>query len=121
MATRPLDDERRGEPGQRLLTGSQTFTLMKGVADSLAGRADIVDLETLSFGEIREALPAAEVDAAIVRGGFPELHAAPDSDAVGRERVGRAAVLCRARHGYPLAEDIEALTAEGLLSRRLPD
>ena len=86
-AARPLRhlkvavDERRGQPGQHLLTGSQKFTLMKGVADSLAGRADIVDLETLSFGELREVLPVAEVDGAILRGGFPELHAAPDIDA----------------------------------------
>ena len=74
-------DERRSEPGQYLLTGSQKFTLMKGVADSLAGRADIVDLETLSFGEIRAARSGAGVDEAVVRGGFPELHAAPGIDA----------------------------------------
>jgi uncharacterized protein len=73
-------DARRSEPGQFLLTGSQKFTLMKGVADSLAGRADIVDLDTLSFAEIVAAAPGTSVDAAIVRGGFPELHAAPEID-----------------------------------------
>jgi len=46
-------DARRNRSGQFLLTGSQKFTLMKGVADSLAGRADIVHLEPLSFAEIR--------------------------------------------------------------------
>ena len=55
---------------------------MKGVADSLAGRADILDLETLSFAEIRGALPDTGLDTAIVRGGFPELWAAPELDAV---------------------------------------
>lgn len=74
-------DQHRSRRGQYLLTGSQKFTLMKGVADSLAGRADIIDLETLSLQEIRASLPATTVEAAIVRGGFPELHAHADIDA----------------------------------------
>jgi hypothetical protein len=40
-------DARRTRNGQFLLTGSQKFTLMKNVSESLAGRADIVELETL--------------------------------------------------------------------------
>ena len=68
--------------GRFLLTGSQKFTLMKSVSESLAGRADIVELETLSFGEIRAAIPQTAVETAIVRGGFPELHANPDIDPV---------------------------------------
>lgn len=74
-------DANRARNGQFLLTGSQKFTLMKNVSESLAGRADIVELETLSFAEIREALPQTGVDAAMVRGGFPELYANPDIDA----------------------------------------
>ena len=74
-------DARRARHGQYLLTGSQKFTLMKGVADSLAGRADVVDLETLSFAETRAALPKTALLPAIVRGGFPELHADPRIDA----------------------------------------
>jgi predicted AAA+ superfamily ATPase len=74
-------DDQRNRNGQFLLTGSQKFTLMKGVADSLAGRADIVHLETLCFAEIRAAVPSTELDAQIVRGGFPELHAQPAIDA----------------------------------------
>ena len=46
-------DSNRGRNGQFLLTGSQRFTLMKGISESLAGRADIVELETLSLSEIR--------------------------------------------------------------------
>jgi uncharacterized protein len=68
--------------GQFLLTGSQKFTLMKSVSESLAGRADIVELETLSLTEIRAALPETAVETAIVHGGFPELYANPDIDAV---------------------------------------
>jgi predicted AAA+ superfamily ATPase len=75
-------DAHRERNGQFLLTGSQKFTLMKSVSDSLAGRADIVELETLSFAEIQGAWPEARVEAAIVRGGFPELWANPDIDQV---------------------------------------
>ena len=74
-------DASRARNGQFLLTGSQKFTLMKNVSESLAGRADIVELETLSLAEIRAALPQTVLEAAIVRGGFPELHANPDIDA----------------------------------------
>jgi hypothetical protein len=75
-------DKGRSRKGQFLLTGSQKFSLMKNVAESLAGRADIVELETLSWAEIRAALPQTGLLAAIVRGGFPELYANPDIDPV---------------------------------------
>ena len=78
-------DAQRGKHGQYLRTGSQKFTLMKGVSESLAGRADIVELETLSLAEIRAALPKARLEAAIVRGGFPELNANPEIDAAALE------------------------------------
>jgi hypothetical protein len=75
-------DAHRTRNGQFLLTGSQKFTLMKNVSESLAGRADIVELETLSFTEIQAVLPETGVETAIVRGGFPELYANPDIDSV---------------------------------------
>ena len=75
-------DAERSRNGRFLLTGSQKFTLMKGVSESLAGRVDIIELETLSLAEIRGALPRTDLETAIVRGGFPELHANPDIDAV---------------------------------------
>jgi len=75
-------DTNRGRNGQFLLTGSQKFTLMHGVSESLAGRADIIELETLSFAEIVGARPETAVESAILRGGFPELHANPEIDFV---------------------------------------
>jgi predicted AAA+ superfamily ATPase len=75
-------DADRNRNGRFLLTGSQKFTLMRGVSESLAGRADIIDLETLSFVEIRTAVPDARLEAAVVRGGFPELNANPRIDTV---------------------------------------
>src|SRR5580698_3573016 len=75
-------DANRTRNGQFLLTGSQKFTLMKNVSESLAGRADIVELETLSFAEIQAALPQTGIETAVVRGGFPELYANLDIDPV---------------------------------------
>src|SRR6266849_1466241 len=75
-------DANRTRNGQFLLTSSQKFTLMKSVSESLAGRADIVELETLSLAEIRAALPDTVIESAMVRGGFPELHANPNIDHV---------------------------------------
>jgi len=73
-------DAHRARNGQFLLTGSQKFTRMKNVSESLAGRADIVQLETLSFAEIQADLPQIEIETAVVRGGFPELYANRDID-----------------------------------------
>jgi uncharacterized protein len=75
-------DANRNRNGQFLLTGSQKFTLMKNISESLAGRADVAELETLSLAEIRGALPETALETAIVRGGFPELHANPEIDVV---------------------------------------
>jgi predicted AAA+ superfamily ATPase len=71
-------DANRRAYGRFLLTGSQKFTLMKGVSESLAGRADIVELETLSLAEIQRADSRTELERTIVRGGFPELHGNPE-------------------------------------------
>jgi len=45
-------DAARHETGRYILTGSQKFTLMREVSDSLAGRCAVLDLETLSAREI---------------------------------------------------------------------
>src|SRR5262250_964114 len=76
-----VDADRSGH-GRFLLTGSQKFTLMKSVSESLAGRADIAELETLSLHEIQTALAKTRPEDAIVRGGFPELYADRDIDHV---------------------------------------
>lgn len=75
-------DADRGRNGRFLLTGSQRFTLMKGVSDSLAGRVDVMELETLSLSEIRRGGIEIDLPSGIVRGGFPELHANPEVDPV---------------------------------------
>ena len=75
-------DAHRHEMGRFILTGSQHFTLMKGVSDSLAGRTGLVELENLALGEIRAVreVPAGAsgVAALMARGQFPELWRVPD-------------------------------------------
>jgi len=70
-------DENRDARGQYILTGSQKFTLMKSVSDSLAGRVGLMELEGLSAEEIGPTLhqyirthgPAKT----LARGFFPQL------------------------------------------------
>jgi predicted AAA+ superfamily ATPase len=76
-------DKRRSVNGQFVLTGSQTFTLMRSVSESLAGRAEILELETLSWSEARSASPGLGVEEFLLRGGYPELHDKPDLDVQG--------------------------------------
>jgi predicted AAA+ superfamily ATPase len=73
-------DAHRSARGQFILTGSQKFTLMRAVSDSLAGRAQILELEPLSVAEISSSLPRPPVHEIILRGGFPEIHADPSID-----------------------------------------
>jgi predicted AAA+ superfamily ATPase len=99
-------DSRRTRNGQFLLAGSQKFTLMKNVSESLAGRADIVELEALSFAEIRARMPETDLTTAIVRGGFPELYANTDID---------AAAFYNSYLATYLERDVRALTNVGNL------
>ncbi len=55
--------------GQWLLTGSQESALMRGVTESMAGRAAVLQLLPLSLRESRKVT--------LLRGGFPEVVAAP--------------------------------------------
>ncbi|MYD71778.1 MAG: ATP-binding protein [Acidobacteria bacterium] len=80
--------DRRREPGQYLLTGSQTFPLMQSVSESLAGRAAVVPLLGLSADEWLSVpeLAAAHVPSEFLwRGSYPGLWA-PDDSAPTRDR-----------------------------------
>ena len=76
-----LIDLDRDNCGQFILTGSQSFLLMKEVADSLAGRCVWFELENLSLEEIRKG--TQEMGEKINwlhllnRGQFPELWKKP--------------------------------------------
>lgn len=68
-------DDRRTEAGQFVLSGSQKFTLMREIGDSLAGRCAWLELEALSAAEIRDATPTTQLQLPnlLSRGLLPEL------------------------------------------------
>lgn len=68
---RSLVDAAPRRVGRWLLTGSQEAPLMRGVTESLAGRAAVLQLWPLSVQETPKV--------SIVRGGFPEALARPRS------------------------------------------
>jgi len=72
--------DRDRKPGQYLVTGSQSFELMAGVTESLAGRCAILTLPPLSLPELPHASDLASTDAFLWRGGYPELWQKPDID-----------------------------------------
>ncbi|GMV44549.1 MAG: hypothetical protein AMXMBFR64_62650 [Myxococcales bacterium] len=74
-------DHHRDQPGQFILTGSQRLPLMSNVTESLAGRVDVIELEGLTWNEIRAARPGTTLEEAVVRGGFPELYEKPELEA----------------------------------------
>lgn len=75
-------DGNRDANGQFILTGSQKFSLMKEVSDSLAGRCGVLDLEGLSIEELGDAFHDRErregIAGILVRGFMPQLWKDPD-------------------------------------------
>jgi predicted AAA+ superfamily ATPase len=71
---RTLIDRSPNKKGQWILTGSQEAPLMRGVTESMAGRAAVFQLLPLSTHE------AANVS--LLRGGFPEVLGAPSASPV---------------------------------------
>ena len=59
----------RGRKGQWLLTGSQDFALMRGLTESMAGRAAVLQLLPLSTVETAKVT--------LFHGGYPEILARP--------------------------------------------
>ena len=80
---RPLKktiDAQRHTNGRYLLSGSQKFQLMNEISESLAGRAAIIEMETLSLSEINSTPHSFDLEAIILRGGYPELYQRLDLD-----------------------------------------
>lgn len=71
-------EQHREAAGRYLITGSQSFALMKGVTESLAGRTAVLTLHSLSTREY-EAWSGRTLDRPalvewMLQGGYPELH-----------------------------------------------
>ena len=64
-----------GEPGQYLLSGSQNFLLMRGIAQSLAGRVGVLNLLPLSGHELHEGGFTFPTWADwVLQGGYPRIY-----------------------------------------------
>lgn len=72
--------DRDRTPGRFLLTGSQSFHLMAGATESLAGRAAVFTLPPLSASEVLTSSSREATDAFLWRSGFPELWRRPEID-----------------------------------------
>jgi predicted AAA+ superfamily ATPase len=70
-----IDEDR--QPGQWFITGSQQFSVMKNVSESLAGRAAVFSLPPFSLGERHKT---EEIGNFLLRGGYPELIINPQVD-----------------------------------------
>lgn len=71
-------DENRHKYGQYALTGSQVFPLMKGAAESLAGRVAIFELYPFSWAELKIVPDLQRTLEGMVRGFYPEFVATPE-------------------------------------------
>jgi predicted AAA+ superfamily ATPase len=67
----------RPRPGGWVLTGSQHFALIGKVTQSLAGRTAMLQLLPLSHEELGGNGVTLDLDAAILRGGYPRLYESP--------------------------------------------
>ena len=71
-----IDQQKKA--GRFILTGSQDFSLMQGVSESLAGRCGILTMLNLSYRELKETVETADPDSYFFKGGFPELYEKPE-------------------------------------------
>ena len=67
---RGLVDERRSKNGRYVILGSASPSLVRGIAESLAGRSAFLELRPLQWDEFQHA-PRASLDDLWLRGGFP--------------------------------------------------
>jgi predicted AAA+ superfamily ATPase len=71
-------DLHREETGRFLITGSQDFSLMEGVTESLAGRSSVLTLHSVSAREYEawsgKTLDRVALPEWMLRGGYPEVH-----------------------------------------------
>jgi hypothetical protein len=75
---RVVDERRR--MGDFILTGSQQFGLMSNIAQSLAGRAGLLQLLPFSLAELKEGgIMPASLDEALFAGSYPPLYDRPVS------------------------------------------
>ncbi|MBI2966701.1 MAG: ATP-binding protein [Bacteroidetes bacterium] len=76
-------DNDRSRMGQFILTGSQNFSLMAGVTESLAGRISVLNLLSFSLTEKVKKLSGLsyrKLQEHVIKGGFPEIYVNKKAD-----------------------------------------
>ena len=71
-ALRGAVDARRSLNGRFVILGSAQPTLIRGVSESLAGRAAIIELDPLTAGEAKHADEPMDWQSVWLKGGFPD-------------------------------------------------
>ena len=71
-ALRGAVDARRSQNGRFIVLGSAQPSLARGVSESLAGRAAVIELDPLSAQEAALGAPAASWSQLRLKGGFPD-------------------------------------------------
>ncbi len=96
-----------GATGRYVLSGSQQFSLLAGITQSLAGRASLIELYPLRLKELVDAgRPPASLHGLIAAGGYPALYS--------RGLVDEAGAVARYHADYVqsyLERDVRTLTA----------
>ncbi len=69
-----VECDKRNECGQYILTGSQNFSMVKRIQQSLAGRVGIARLLPFSRAELANSTPVS-IEEFMHKGGYPRLHA----------------------------------------------
>jgi uncharacterized protein len=65
-----------GKMGQYVLSGSQQFSLLAGITQSLAGRASLIELHPLRLKELQDGGEhGLTLDQLLLQGGYPAIHA----------------------------------------------
>ena len=65
-----------GQLGQYVLSGSQQFSLLAGITQSLAGRASLIELHPLRLKELQDGgAGKLSLDQLLLQGGYPAVHA----------------------------------------------
>lgn len=68
-----MEIDKSRSPGRFIITGSQQFSLMDGVQESLAGRAAVLELSGFSFIELKNKLKNLSWQELCYKGFYPEI------------------------------------------------
>ena len=74
LSTVQVRIDQNHKKGQYIITGSQQIPLKSSVAQSLAGRTAIVQMQPLSLSELKSANIELERDVQLISGGMPYLY-----------------------------------------------